>query len=296
MRGWCSVTCPVVVVIIGVVLLSQVLLLFCVHSMLRHVQTGYSTYVTLATWNHKVHSYVSKAEITHRRLRNNSIECEHTHTLCTVIQDEQCIVSGCPALHCMHSVHLCFCSLLSVPLHVCSGVDAELVDGQDDQSTTPLNEACICGDLPLVKELLKHGANANAKDPNGMRPLQTACTMGYVPLVKAILDYNHKSNHQTAKKMVEAPITWSKNTVMHLVADNGDLEMMMVLLKYGANPSVQNDDGVAPIHIAASQGHINIAEKLLDSGKNLPDSQCRSPLHYAAMRNQVDMINFLISM
>lgn len=188
------------------------------------------------------------------------------------------------------------CSLLSVPLHVCSGVNEKLVDGEDCQRTTPLNEACIFGNLPLVNELLKHGANANAKDPEGMRPLQTACTMGYVSLVKAILDYNHKTNHQRAKKLVEAPITWSNDTAMHLVADNGDLEMMMVLLEYGANPGVQNDDEVAPIHIAASQGHIKIVEKLLDSGKNLQDSQCRSPLHYAAMRNQVDMINFLISM
>ena len=153
--------------------------------------------------------------------------------------------------------------------------------------------ACSIGNLPIVKELLKHGADTNAINVLRMSPLQTACSRGYVSIVKAILEYNHES----ASKLVEACFTRS-NTVMHCVADSGDLEMMQVLLGYGAIHSAQNDDGVAPIHYAAGKGHVNIATKLLEcdaSGMDLLDKQLRSPLHYAASSDQVGMIELLLS-
>ena len=61
---------------------------------------------------------------------------------------------------------------------------------------------------------------------------------------------------------------------------------------------MQGDVEVAPIHIAAQQGNIDIAKVLLEhdeSCKDLLDSERRSPLHYAAKNNQVEMIELLLS-
>ena len=167
----------------------------------------------------------------------------------------------------------------------------------DITGNTPLHEACVCGNVAIVKELLERGADANAQNENfgdGKSPLQTACTGGYVAVVKAMLDFNCEK----AKELVETYVRGSRNTVMHVATESGDVEMVKVLLRCGANPSVQNDTKVAPIHIVAEHGYTDIARVLLDfddSCKDLLDQQHKSPLHYAAKNNQVEIVELLLS-
>ena len=126
---------------------------------------------------------------------------------------------------------------------------------KDDHGDTPLHEACICGNVDIVEELLRHDADGDARNNDGINPLETACMENHVEVVKAILSHN---------------------------------------------PSlvVPSNLEVTPIHIAAGQGYVDIASVLLDcndSFKDLLDNQYRSPLHYAARHNQVQMIQLLLS-
>ena len=172
-------------------------------------------------------------------------------------------------------------------------MDPDCVNVQDHHGDTPLHEACIRGNLTIVKELLDHNADVERRNADDEIPLHTACKEGFVEIVKEIL----RRNHQKAKELVEARDN-EFNAPMHLAVESGDLETVKVLLLYRANPSVQNDLEVVPIHIGAGHGYIDIAKVLLecdDYCKDLLDDQQQSPLHYAARSNQVQMIKFLIT-
>ena len=134
-------------------------------------------------------------------------------------------------------------------------MDKHIVNMKDDHGDTPLHVACICGNVGIVEELLRHDADINAQNNDRINPLETACMENHVEVVKATLNHN--------------PIS-----------------------------VVPRDRETTPIHIAAGQGYVDIASVLLDridSFKDLLDIQHRSPLHYAARNNQVQMIRLLLS-
>ena len=171
--------------------------------------------------------------------------------------------------------------------------DAGLINEQDHHGDTPLHEACLRGNLTIVKELLNHGADMFARNTDDEVPLHAACQEGYVEIVKEIL----RRNHQKAKKLAEARDN-RFNAPMHLAAESGHLDTVKVLLVSGANPSVQNNDEVLPIHIAAGHGYLDICRTLVENdpyNKDYVDCNLQSPLHYAARTNQVHIIKFLIS-
>ncbi len=49
---------------------------------------------------------------------------------------------------------------------------------------------------------------------------------------------------------------------MHIAAEIGSKDVSEVLVQNGAKTSILNKMGLAPIHIAAKRGHVNI-EKIL---------------------------------
>jgi len=55
----------------------------------------------------------------------------------------------------------------------------------------------------------------------------------------------------------DAPVNAKQHggwTALHSAADNGDLEMIRILLEHGADPLTQSDDGKTPAQIAQLKG------------------------------------------
>jgi ankyrin repeat protein len=85
--------------------------------------------------------------------------------------------------------------------------------------------------------------------------------------------------------------------MLQVAGRNADAEAMALLIDHGANVNVQFDeDGLTPLHLAASASLHDVAKKLLARGANanVADRAAEMPLHIAASRGDVAMARLLI--
>ncbi|KAL4822622.1 hypothetical protein H8958_008933 [Nasalis larvatus] len=86
-------------------------------------------------------------------------------------------------------------------------------------------------------------------------------------------------------------------TVIHLAAWSGSLEVMLMLVKAGADQRAKNQDGMNALHFAAQSNHVHIVEYLIQDlhlkDLNQPDEKGRKSFILAAERGHVEMIEKL---
>ncbi|GMY34667.1 ankyrin repeat-containing protein BDA1-like isoform X2 [Fagus crenata] len=91
---------------------------------------------------------------------------------------------------------------------------------------------------------------------------------------------------------------WSE-TPLHISASNGHLELSKTLLDRNPRQAVEVDyHKRCPLHLACAEGDIEIAKVLLRANKNacfIPDEDGRLPLHYAVKSGLVELVRELIS-
>lgn len=67
--------------------------------------------------------------------------------------------------------------------------------------------------------------------------------------------------------------------------------------KFAANVNSHNQEDWTTLHIAANEGHLNIAQILIDNNTNInAQTKClRTALHLACMRGKTDIVKLLLS-
>jgi uncharacterized protein len=139
-------------------------------------------------------------------------------------------------------------SALTLAAHSGQGPAAELMLAKGANPTsdgigyTALHAAVLRSDLQLVKELLAHGANPNARITKG------------TPLRRNNQDYN-------------LPATLIGATPYWLAAKFVEADIMRALLANGADPNISMKDGTTPLMAAAGSKEI--------TGRNNPESDRR---------------------
>ena len=90
---------------------------------------------------------------------------------------------------------------------------------------------------------------------------------------------------------------WRGSTPLHLAAYNGHIEIARLLLQNGAEVNAKSNYGRTPLHCSAYRGHVDILHLLVENGADLEeqDNDGYRPLHRAAWYGCLPFIQELIS-
>jgi ankyrin repeat protein len=88
---------------------------------------------------------------------------------------------------------------------------------------------------------------------------------------------------------------YDKNTPLHLAASHGHADAAEFLLENGANVNAQNSAEMTSLHLAAKQGFIDVVKVLLSRKPdlNIKDSRGWTPLTWAEKTHHDEIANLL---
>jgi hypothetical protein len=137
-----------------------------------------------------------------------------------------------------------------------AGINLDL-SGED--GNTALHLAASAGHVAVVKLLLAQGAIANTRDAEGKTAMRRAVENGHHSVLRTIV--SHSPNSET----LDAKFDRMGNVTLHYAVDYGDEDSILLLLRSGANPNVQNRFGQTPLHLAAWGRNLIVLRYLLDA-------------------------------
>jgi ankyrin repeat protein len=133
----------------------------------------------------------------------------------------------------------------------------------------------------IVRLLLGHGANANAKDKGHMTPLHLACYYGKLEIARILLSHSASANTKCERGQA----------ALHLVLDGNrsgpdGVGITRLLLENGADVNANDGSQETPLHLASKYGMFAIGRVLLIHGANANAVNIRgqTPLHTLSLR------------
>ena len=179
----------------------------------------------------------------------------------------------------------------------------------------------------LAMDMLKEGADVNARDEKGRTPAFYCVEKGKFNILTNLdgspdgterrkVDLNAQDNsgmsllHYAVKNKQEAivdylvrvracsPKTQMKNGTSPLfdAAKSGTAQQVRMLLTFGADPNAATTAGLTPLHQAAARGNLDMAKELVQAGAevNAMAKNGRTPIFYAAARGKASTVSFLL--
>lgn len=159
------------------------------------------------------------------------------------------------------------------------------VDSRDANGGTPLFLAAGSGRVKVIEVLIAAGANPNHMANKGWRPLIVAAQQGQLKAVKTLLRLGANPKFATDGGM----------TALHAGIKN--IEIVKMLLNYGASLRAVDRFGHSVIYTAAAGGNEKVFDYLVKLGENPIDRVPNgySTLHWAVQNNWVEKVKWMIA-
>ena len=199
--------------------------------------------------------------------------------------------------------------------------DPEIVNLKDENGRTPLHWACRGVHPEVLKYLVEKGADVNALDKNGIAPLHSLATRGHLEGIRFLLDNKADANIKTPNK--DTPLNYAVNggfketidllldrgadfdttgtkalNVLQSSARTGLERMFRVAVEKGGDRVFSNGaNNKQTMKDAINGGSVEIVKILLTRNipmeKN-PDIYGWTPVHYAASKDNLALLEFLV--
>ncbi len=178
-----------------------------------------------------------------------------------------------------------------------------LADGADPNEQSVLWYAAGYGYHEMVSALLKSGADVNAPFQSGATPLMIAAGAGEIHSVRVLLEAGADVNARDSGISADAWIIYSdlgdnsvprsfkyewpgsKLTALMIAANEGELEIVRLIVEAGANLDLKDADGCTAAGIAEQKNRTEIVNYLADA---------RPELHAVAMAGDLENSRRLI--
>ncbi|KAJ0118418.1 hypothetical protein J7T55_009201 [Diaporthe amygdali] len=176
------------------------------------------------------------------------------------------------------------------------------VHPKKENELSPLFKAAEAGHLAVVTELLEHGADPNWRGKNGQTALFPTCMRGHNGVVKALLDKGADVNG--GRNQDGKPGDKDGRTPLLFLASEKrgkwTMDTIKLLLQKDINLNPRDSISRTPLHWTATNNYIDLARALLSGefGKqadiNASQNRGKTALHLAAEHNQVDFVELLL--
>jgi ankyrin repeat protein len=121
---------------------------------------------------------------------------------------------------------------------------------------SPLNIACIFDNEEIAEYCLQNGADVNAVDSSTDTPLIACCKVGNLKLVKKLLELGANVN---------AKNKYDRTPIARAISDHPEnLELIEVLLQYGADPKIYEAYGEDDERISTRSAYEYAKQELND--------------------------------
>jgi len=149
-----------------------------------------------------------------------------------------------------------------------------------------LFNVCESGNEPIVRYLIKHGADINIKAKYGETPLFYACASGNENLVKYLIELGADINEES--KFGETPLIEA--------CRNGNEQLIKYLVEHGADINKENIYGETPLFYICASGNENLVKYLIEFGAdiNKETNDGSTLILYACSSGNKNLVKYLI--
>ena len=172
---------------------------------------------------------------------------------------------------------------------------SHIVNRKTTWGDTALHQAARCGSLKVLQLLLNNGADIAARDSNGNTPLHFVCGSPTSKMRKSDISLKVSGLLLDNGADVNA-VNFAGRTALHFATMNEQTSLMQLLLARGADVTLRNRDGDAPLTLASRYGNEEIVRIFLEHDLHR-QMQCEIPkdaVKEAALKGQLYVLQELL--